>query len=296
MRSASRNPEVLEPFIDHNFAPLRVDLREAKIGGISPFVWMKNEESLIASAESRFVGSSTIGSSADFIESEFRSLGFDVTVDPFPSPVEGAPLARNIIGRLIGASSESILVGAHYDDLPASGSAPGADDNASGVATMMSIAQNLSGVKLKRNVIFAAFSGEEQGVVGSTHFAQHLAPSLNIVSAIVLDQDGNPGTTHGLIFESVGRSKENQRIIDTLADSVDSEISSVEVNYNGFGSDHVALSKAGIPSVLVIERNNMELAEQYGHTAKDAIGNIDMGFGGAIARTVQQAVVSLAMA
>lgn len=288
--------EKIEPYIDHHSSVVKTDLRDVKTRAITPFAWMKKEESLINSASSRFVGSRTIKDSSEFIESEFRALGLDVLIDSFPNPIAGAANAHNIIGRLIGSTSESILVGAHYDDLPINGVAPGADDNASGVSTMLSIAEKLSGVKLKRNVIFAAFSGEEQDLQGSKHFAATMAPSLNIVGAIILDQDGNPGKSHGVVFESVGQSPEKQRIIDTLADSVDPAISSFAVNYSGFGSDHVSLSEAGIPAVLVIERDNMELAERYGHTSRDSLGNIDMNFGGAIARTVMQAVVSLAMA
>ena len=288
--------EKIEPYIDHHSAVLKTNLRDVKTRAITPFAWMNKEESLINSASSRFVGSRTIKDSSDYIESEFRSLGLDVFIDSFPNPIAGAANARNIIGRLIGSTSESILVGAHYDDLPEKGVAPGADDNASGVSSMLSIAEKLSGTRLKRNVIFAAFSGEEQDLKGSAHFAASMAPSLNIVGAIIMDQDGNPGKSHGVVFESVGRSAQKQRIIDTLADSVDPEITSFAVNYSGFGSDHVSLSEAGIPAVLVIERDNMELAKRYGHTSKDSIGNIDMNFGGAIARTVMQAVVSLAMA
>jgi Zn-dependent M28 family amino/carboxypeptidase len=177
------------------------------------------------------------------------------------------------------------------------GSSPGADDNASGVATLLSVARVLSqsSTPYKRNIIFVAFSGEEQGLIGSSHFAEKRAPSMNIKSAIILDQDGNPGRDWGIIFESVGSNTGQLKIIDTLAESTDKKIGNVSTSYDGFGSDHVSLTEIGhIPSVLVIERDNMEFAKEYGHTSNDTIAHVDPIYGSAIARTVAEAIARLA--
>ena len=101
---------------------------------------------------------------------------------------------RNVVGRLQSGdtpSEQAILIGAHIDHLGAgrsSGSLArddekslihyGADDNASGVAAMLEIAQYLTDLRakgkldLKRDVIFAGWSGEELGLHGSSHFVQ----------------------------------------------------------------------------------------------------------------------------
>ncbi len=103
---------------------------------------------------------------------------------------------RSVLARLPAASTatlEPVMIGAHVDHLglgDSSGSLatgdekgqvhPGADDNASGVAALLEIAQYLatqvgSGkLELKRDVIFAAWSGEELGLLGSSHYAKHL--------------------------------------------------------------------------------------------------------------------------
>ena len=100
---------------------------------------------------------------------------------------------RNVVGRLQAGdqpSNEAIIVGAHIDHLGVGrtgGSLArddemnqihfGADDNASGVAAMLEVAEYLSDLKkkgklkLKRDVIFAGWSGEELGLHGSSHFA-----------------------------------------------------------------------------------------------------------------------------
>ena len=101
---------------------------------------------------------------------------------------------RNVLGRLQAGETPSqdvIVVGAHIDHLGAGKSGGslakeeqqnaihfGADDNASGVAAMLEIAEYLSAqkkagkLKLKRDVIFAGWSGEELGLHGSKHFAK----------------------------------------------------------------------------------------------------------------------------
>jgi len=293
--------DLAQKYTNNNLAAPKVDMKSMNIDPISARLWDNFENDLIESSPSRYVGNPSIHNAAHYIEHQFRSFGLDVISDPFPTPVQNSPNkeTRNIIGRLVGSGRESILVGAHYDSLPAQGKAPGADDNASGVATLLSVARTLSrtSIPLKRNIIFVAFSGEEQGLEGSTNFAHTLAPTMNIKGAIILDQDGNPGSDWGLIFESVGQEKDKLRIIDTLADSADKQIGYVATNYKGYGSDHVSLTEeANIPSVLVIERDNMEFAQQYGHTSADTVDYINPEYGSAIARTVAQATVRLANA
>ena len=100
---------------------------------------------------------------------------------------------RNVIGWLRAGdkpTAEAIVIGAHIDHLgkgeggsslanenERGGTHRGADDNASGVAAMLEIAQSLSDqvrrgeLKLKRDIMFAAWSGEELGLIGSSYFA-----------------------------------------------------------------------------------------------------------------------------
>lgn len=107
---------------------------------------------------------------------------------------------RNVLGRLPAANSPfagAIIVGAHIDHLGAGSNSSslarddeaekihfGADDNASGIASMLEVAEYLTDqhrqgkLKLQRDVIFAAWSGEELGLIGSGFFANQLAEQL----------------------------------------------------------------------------------------------------------------------
>ena len=106
-------------------------------------------------------------------------------------------MGRNVLARLpadVDGDRPALVIGAHVDHLgrgEGSGSLaldsergvihPGADDNASGVAAMLEIAQHLADLQAQgklaaqRDILFAAWSGEELGTLGSSHFVESLA-------------------------------------------------------------------------------------------------------------------------
>jgi len=97
---------------------------------------------------------------------------------------------RNVIAEKIGADqpSEIVLVTAHIDSTSDTGAAPGADDNASGVAAVMTIAEILAPHTFQRTLQFVIFTGEEQGLCGSAAFAQQAdAEDMNIVAVYNMD-------------------------------------------------------------------------------------------------------------
>ncbi|MEQ1904788.1 MAG: M20/M25/M40 family metallo-hydrolase [Pirellulaceae bacterium] len=148
-------------------------------------------------------------------------------------------VGRNVVGRLKASEApaqQAIIIGAHIDHLGSgrsSGSLArdnetsmvhfGADDNASGVAAMLEIAENMAAAKksgklnLKRDVLFAAWSGEELGLHGSQHFVESFdskspsasngsAPKLNLypklVACLNMDMVGRYDGT--LILQGIG--------------------------------------------------------------------------------------------
>ncbi|HWN95003.1 MAG TPA: M28 family peptidase [Methylomirabilota bacterium] len=127
---------------------------------------------------------------------------------------------------------EFILVGAHYDHLGfGEGGAmlrsgednkihPGADDNASGAAVVLELARLLADEQhrnpalLQRGVVFAFWSGEELGVLGSSHFAEHpTVPLSNIVAYINFDMVGRLRDKK-LMLQGVGSSSAWRRWIE----------------------------------------------------------------------------------
>ncbi|MFQ6615210.1 MAG: M28 family peptidase [Fidelibacterota bacterium] len=111
----------------------------------------------------------------------------------------------NVVGMVKGSdpelADEYVVVGAHYDHLGWGGEgslAPdtvaihnGADDNASGTAGLLELAEWFSGHPGKRSIIFAAFGAEELGLLGSTHFVNDPpVPLENVVAMLNMDMIG----------------------------------------------------------------------------------------------------------
>ena len=87
---------------------------------------------------------------------------------------------KNIICEKPGSTNNTVMISAHYDSIMedinnSTARAPGADDNASGVSALLEIARILSNVSLNHHsIIFVLFSGEEQGKLGSTYYADYV--------------------------------------------------------------------------------------------------------------------------
>ena len=144
---------------------------------------------------------------------------------------------RNVIGILEGEgplANETIVIGAHYDHLGHGGRMSGsldestsdihngADDNASGTTMMMEMARRLArrGDPLPRRVVFAAFSGEEKGLLGSQHYVDHpLFPLKNTVVMINFDMVGRLNEKNELTVYGTGTSPGFDTLVDTLGKS-----------------------------------------------------------------------------
>jgi hypothetical protein len=117
-----------------------------------------------------------------------------------------ALLGLNVLGELKGSDPrlrrEAILLGAHMDHLGQPGGVlhPGADDNGSGVAALLEIARSLaaSPVRPKRTVLFAFWTGEEEGKFGSNHYTRHPRWPLAATTYLNLDMIGHPWTAADL--------------------------------------------------------------------------------------------------
>jgi hypothetical protein len=138
--------------------------------------------------------------------------------------------AANVIGILEGSDpnlkKEAIVIGAHYDHLGRGGAGSlaqregdvhhGADDNASGTAGMIELARILSTQRSKprRTIVFAAFSGEEEGLLGSNYYVKHpVVPLANTVAMINMDMIGRM-KDRKLVIGGVGTAPEWPAMIE----------------------------------------------------------------------------------
>ncbi len=135
----------------------------------------------------------------------------------------------NVVGILPGTEpklkDEAIVIGAHYDHLGRGGEgslAPregdihhGADDNASGVAGLIELARLLStqNPKPRRTIVFIAFSGEEEGLIGSSYYVNHpIVPLANTIAMINMDMIGRL-KDQKLIVGGIGTAQEWRSMI-----------------------------------------------------------------------------------
>lgn len=152
--------------------------------------------------DGRRTGTNGAFAAAAWIEKEMRDAGLsNVRFQPFENtPHGGATVAcKNVLGEIPGERADRlIIIGAHYDHL---GSKiedgvpmlyPGADDNASGVVGLLELARLLAPLRRPNNtIVFVAFSGEEIGLLGSSHYAR-TAPG-RMIAMLNMDMIGRLG-------------------------------------------------------------------------------------------------------
>jgi hypothetical protein len=213
----------------------------------------------------------------DWIKSTLGAIpGMEVTVQEFK--VQGRA-AWNVVGILTGerlaqesgvpaaADRGLLIVGGHFDSTSerTSSAAPGAEDNASGAAGVIELARVMAETPHSQDIIFVAFSGEEQGLYGSAAFVDEL-PDLEkerIRGVLTMDMiayaKGGNGGPLGVLIETESEHAAFARHFTDAAAAVTKL--QVSTSYNPFGSDHVSFLDAGLPAILAIDAD----WNRYGH-------------------------------
>ncbi len=209
---------------------------------------LKKHISYLASDElkGRLTGSEGEKKAAEYIASQFKSLGlkpfegkdyfqkfdYKVRLNPHDSINDSSVsnTGRNVIAYLDNKAAKTIVIGAHYDHLglnehhnstKANSEGEihnGADDNASGVSGVLELARMYSKNKTteKVNYIFALFSGEEDGLIGSKHMAETLKSKYpTSIAMINMDMIGRLNPKKELIVGGIGTAPEFKAIVET---------------------------------------------------------------------------------
>lgn len=145
----------------------------------------------------------------------------------------GNVTGRNTIAHLPGVTQPKVILGAHYDSVVDS---PGANDNASGTATVLAIARNAAKTPLGRQAWFVAFDGEEDGLHGSKAFVSQAKPEFI------------QGLKAMLNFDMVGINDRlligGTQSLTKLAKATNPQVSTFS---SRGGSDHAPFASAGVP-------------------------------------------------
>lgn len=210
------------------------------------------------------------GKGIEELEKEFNTNGISsgfstgVRVKAGSEVIREESTARNVIMMLPGndpeLKNEYIIVGAHFDHLgmggPGSGSRAvdttgvhhGADDNASGVGAMVELAEKFARTRKssRRSIVFAAFSGEELGLLGSKHFVDNPVVDLKKVNAMInLDMVGRLQENRSLQAGGVGTA---EGLREMVISAYDTGIIKLSLSDEGYGpSDHSSFYGRNIP-------------------------------------------------
>lgn len=225
-----------------------------------------------------------------------RNQGFGTT---WQSQIQHLPQAslNNVIATKVGTlwPNQYYIICAHYDDMPSGPLAPGADDNASGTVTVLEAARVLARYNLQHSVRFVLFAGEEQGLVGSAHYAaQASASGDQILGVINLDMIGYDGNNDGRMEIHAGTMLNSQEIGNLVRNNNINWGFSLITEYITSGStgasDHASFWNYGYPAILLIE--DFQDFTPYYHTVNDVLSTLRPSYFEKIAKL---AIGSLAM-
>ena len=294
-----------------------------------------------------------IGAARRWIRAEFERYSRDsggrlvVTEDSFIQPptnrVKQSVNIVNIVATLPGVQPESkermVVVAGHYDSIcfpydDTECDAPGASDDASGTAAVLEMARVMSKYQFDATIVFLAVAGEEQGLLGSTHWPEEARrKELRIEAMITNDIVGNTLGGNGVrdnsrlrLFsegvpsnetlaearnrqavggENDSPSRQLARYIKEIAERYlnDFEVTLIfRRDRYGRGGDHIPFLQAGYPAVRFTEpnedfnRQHQRVREENGVKYGDVIEQVDFSYIAKVARVNAIAVSGIALA
>jgi Zn-dependent M28 family amino/carboxypeptidase len=171
--------------------------------------------------------------------------------------------SKNVLGRLPGSThpSETILYGAHWDHLGVG--APdargdtiynGAVDNGTGIAAVLELARMFAaGPRPQRSIVFAFWTAEEKGLLGSEYYAANpVYPLETTVAGFNIDALSPTGLAHDVVVVGSGQSDLEDRLATVIKASnrTITPDASPEAGYF-FRSDHFPMAKRGVPMLYM---------------------------------------------
>lgn len=236
----------------------------------------------------------------DYVRGQFERLGLPVQQE---AVAYESTETFNLLARKEGSDPEAgvFILGAHYDTVVGS---PGADDNASAVAALLETARCLKDISLKKSLLFAGFTNEEYGFIGSTHYLeQAMRRKEQIIGMISLEMLGcrrrNPGSQlyppyvdqtrypdTGDFIAVVG-NEPSQQLTLSLAETMKATVPELPVEIlvvPGRGdqftevrlSDHSPFWDNGYEAVMVTD--TAFFRNPHYHQASDALDTLDIDF------------------
>lgn len=172
------------------FAPIAQEVAAVTAGASVERIYAS--EKALAGFDSKYITEPGNARAAAFLAETYRSFGYQPRSEAADFRLRDRRTVRsaNVVAELRGTSSPDLIyvVSSHYDSALAG---PGADDNTSGTAALLEVARLLAGHPQAATILFASFTGEEAGLLGSREFVRRAAADgLRIVGALNNDTVG----------------------------------------------------------------------------------------------------------
>ncbi len=221
----------------------------------------------------RYTGSENCTKASQYIYDEFKAIGLSVEFHDWKFDTY---TSRNVVATLPGtnhSSNATFLISGHYDTVLPS---PGADDDGSGAAAVLAIANIMSKYTFNYTIRFIAFSGEEVGSYGSFSYARDAYRSGdNIIASFDVDMIGYANTTEGGSFVRFSYPERSQWVSETsitISNTYHAFTNfSIEALPNYIGSDHQAFIDYGYDAVWIAHPDGYP----WGHSQNDTIEHIN---------------------
>jgi leucyl aminopeptidase len=217
---------------------------------------------------------------ANWLKSRWTTLAngrSDITVSLFTHPTTTSP-QPSVILTIKGTTlpNEVVVLGGHLDSINGSGSsysAPGADDDASGVAALTEVIRVAvaKGYKPARTVKFMAYAAEEVGLKGSAAIAaNHKSTGVNVVGVLQLDMINYHGSSYDIVLVSDYTSAAQNTFLTNLITRYLPGVTSTTTRCGYACSDHASWYNQGyaasIPFEALLGQDN-----PYIHTSSDTL-------------------------
>lgn len=221
---------------------------------------------------------------ANMVKGWFEGVGYSAEFQPFSYVRRGVTYdSQNVVAYMPadkkpkGSPTPLVIVGAHYDAVSAG---KGADDNASGVAVMLEVAERIKKYSREYDIVFVAFGAEEVGLRGSDYYAGQMSAEDTARAIAMINFDslivGDKLYIHAGANEKTWARDEMLRLIRRHKLPIEMQ-PGLNPHYPAgltpdYFSDYTAFNQAGIP-VVAFESTNWEIDELDGYTQTEEYGS-----------------------
>jgi subtilisin-like proprotein convertase family protein len=242
---------------------------------------------------SRYYNNPSNDKAGQYIYEKFLSYGLNARYMNFRPASNGI----NVIGTKLGSKypGRQYIICAHYDDMPSSGLAPGADDNGSGTCAVIEAARLLSPLTFDYTLVFIAFDQEELGLYGSkayadTAFYMNHDTILGVINLDMIAWDSN--NDYQLSIHVNNNSMSFADNIISVYNIYQPQLVPSKTTSMSGGSDHQSFWNRGYKAILAIE--SISDFNTHYHTSNDKFQYVNVPFFSSMTKAAIAALMSFA--